>query len=56
MTFFFRHLQPVLDGGHVYLAKPPLFELVNPADARQLSSSRTKTSWRRFWTKLIAEA
>jgi DNA gyrase subunit B len=28
MTFFFRFMRPVVDGGHVYLAKPPLFELV----------------------------
>ncbi len=28
LTFFFRFMQPVIDGGHVYLAKPPLFELV----------------------------
>jgi DNA gyrase subunit B len=28
MTFFFRFMKPVLDGGHLYLAKPPLFELV----------------------------
>jgi DNA gyrase subunit B len=28
LTFFFRFMQPVVDGGHVYLAKPPLFELV----------------------------
>jgi DNA gyrase subunit B len=36
MTFFFRYMKEVVDGGHVYLAKPPLFELVrssrkNPA-------------------------
>lgn len=30
LTFFFRFMQPVVDGGHVYLAKPPLFELVKP--------------------------
>ena len=30
MTFFFRYMKPVVDGGHVYLAKPPLFELVRP--------------------------
>ncbi|HET6924248.1 MAG TPA: DNA topoisomerase (ATP-hydrolyzing) subunit B, partial [Candidatus Saccharimonadales bacterium] len=30
LTFFFRFMQPVIDGGHVYLAKPPLFELVRP--------------------------
>jgi DNA gyrase subunit B len=28
MTFFFRYMKPVVDAGHVYLAKPPLFELV----------------------------
>lgn len=30
LTFFFRFMQPVVDGGHLYLAKPPLFELVSP--------------------------
>lgn len=30
LTFFFRFMQPIVDGGHVYLAKPPLFELVKP--------------------------
>jgi DNA gyrase subunit B len=28
MTFFFRYMREVVDRGHVYLAKPPLFELV----------------------------
>lgn len=28
LTFFFRYLKAVVDGGHLYLAKPPLFELV----------------------------
>ena len=28
MTFFFRYMREVIDGGHIYLAKPPLFELV----------------------------
>lgn len=28
MTFFFRYMKEVIDQGHVYLAKPPLFELV----------------------------
>ena len=30
LTFFFRFMQPVIDAGHIYLAKPPLFELVKP--------------------------
>ena len=28
LTFFFRYMKEVVDGGHLYLAKPPLFELV----------------------------
>ncbi len=27
MTFFFRYMLPVIEGGHIYLAKPPLFVL-----------------------------
>ena len=30
LTFFFRFMQPVVDAGHIYLARPPLFELVKP--------------------------
>jgi DNA gyrase subunit B len=30
LTFFFRYMKPVIDAGHIYLAKPPLFELVKP--------------------------
>jgi DNA gyrase subunit B len=30
MTFFFRYMREVVDHGHIYLAKPPLFELVKP--------------------------
>jgi DNA gyrase subunit B len=28
LTFFFRYMKEVVDAGHIYLAKPPLFELV----------------------------
>lgn len=27
MTFFFRYMREVIDGGHVYLAKPPLYSV-----------------------------
>jgi DNA gyrase subunit B len=27
MTLFFRHMRPVLDGGHLYIAQPPLFAI-----------------------------
>lgn len=28
MTFFFRFMKSIIDGGHLYLAKPPLYELI----------------------------
>ncbi|MEX1995652.1 MAG: DNA topoisomerase subunit B [Candidatus Saccharimonadales bacterium] len=28
MTLLFRHMRPILEGGHVFIAQPPLFELV----------------------------
>ena len=27
LTFFYRHLQPLIDGGFVYLAQPPLYRV-----------------------------
>jgi DNA gyrase subunit B len=36
LTFFFRFMKPVIDGGHMYLAKPPLFELVKPGKAENI--------------------
>ncbi len=29
LTFFFRYMPAVIEGGHIYLAKPPLFELTH---------------------------
>lgn len=30
LTFFFRHMRAIIDNGNLFLAKPPLFELVKP--------------------------
>jgi DNA gyrase subunit B len=39
LTFFFRHMQAVIDGGHLYLAKPPLYLLKSPGNKRQYAYS-----------------
>jgi DNA gyrase subunit B len=36
MTFFFRYMKPVIDGGHIYIAKPPLFELIKQGRKSQV--------------------
>jgi DNA gyrase subunit B len=34
LTFFFRHMRPIIDGGYLYLAKPPLFLLKGTSNKR----------------------
>ena len=35
LTFFFRFMREVIDEGHMYLAKPPLFELVTSGSKKE---------------------
>lgn len=39
LTFFFRHMQPIIDGGYLYLAKPPLYLLKGSSNKRQYAYS-----------------
>lgn len=39
LTFFFRHMRPIIDGGYLYLAKPPLYLLKSTANKRQYAYS-----------------
>ncbi len=39
LTFFFRHMQAIIDGGYLYLAKPPLYLLKSGSNKRQYAYS-----------------
>lgn len=39
LTFFFRHMQPIIDGGYLYLAKPPLYLLKGASNKRTYAYS-----------------
>ena len=34
LTFFFRHMQPLIQEGHLYIAQPPIFRLQQSKDIR----------------------
>lgn len=39
LTFFFRHMKPIIDNGHLYLAKPPLYLLKGSSNKRTYAYS-----------------
>jgi DNA gyrase subunit B len=40
LTFFFRHMVPVIENGHLYIAQPPLFRLKRGKGGKYLLSER----------------
>ncbi|NDJ62029.1 MAG: type IIA DNA topoisomerase subunit B [Chloroflexi bacterium] len=36
LTFFFRHMQTLIQGGHLYIAQPPIFRLQNGKESEYL--------------------
>lgn len=42
MTFFFRQMRALIDGGHIYLAQPPLYRIKYGKEERYLFSDEEK--------------
>ncbi len=53
MTFFFRHMKPIIDRGHLYLAKPPLYLMKGSGNKRTYVYSEEELD--QGMNKLIAE-
>lgn len=53
LTFFFRHMRPIIDGGYLYLAKPPLYLLKGSSNKKQYAYSDDERD--ELMDKLIAD-
>ncbi|MHB1159631.1 MAG: DNA topoisomerase (ATP-hydrolyzing) subunit B [Chloroflexota bacterium] len=42
LTFFYRHMQPVIDGGYLYIAQPPLYRVSQGKESHWVYSDKEK--------------
>ncbi|MBN2198834.1 MAG: DNA gyrase subunit B, partial [Candidatus Aminicenantes bacterium] len=45
MTFFYRHLKPLIDRGHLYIAQPPLYKISKGKEVQYLKEERAYEAW-----------
>ncbi len=45
LTFFFRHMRPLIENGHIYLAQPPLFKVHKGKNVRYAFSDEEKNMY-----------
>jgi DNA gyrase subunit B len=45
LTFFFRHMKPLIEAGHVYIAQPPLYSTVVGKEKVYLKDDHTKEAF-----------
>jgi len=45
MTFFYRHLKPLIEKGYLYIAQPPLYKISRGKDVQYLKEERDYEKW-----------
>ena len=52
LTFFFRHLRPIIEAGYLYVAMPPLYKITHGKDEQYVYSDEDKD---KFIASLLAK-